>query len=79
MPIGGISLGTGLGGGTTATSSGAPAAAAAGFNIDVQLPLADILARTGDETGVIALVTTAPNQYDILVYDGTNWQIYENS
>ena len=46
MPIGGISLGTGLGGGTTATSSGAPAAAAAGFNIDVQLPLADILART---------------------------------
>jgi hypothetical protein len=82
MPIGGISLGTGLGGGTTATISGAPAGGgggSSGFNIDVRLPLADILARTLDAVGVIAFVTTAPNQYDILVYDGTNWQTYKNS
>jgi hypothetical protein len=76
MPIAGISLGTGLGGGTSATSSGAPGAAAAGFNIDVRDTEANILARTGDATGVIAFGT---DTLDLYVYDGTNWQIYENS
>lgn len=76
MPIAGISLGTGLGGGTTATISGAPSGGATGgFNIDVRDTQANILARSGDATGVIAYGTDTE---DLYVYDGTNWQIYNN-
>jgi hypothetical protein len=57
-------------------AAAAAAASGATFNIDVRDTLANIRARTGDAVGVIAFVTTAPNQYDILVYDGTHWQIY---
>ena len=49
------------------------------FNIDVRDTKANILSRTGDAVGVIAFVTTGANQDDLLVYDGTNWQIYNNS
>jgi hypothetical protein len=49
------------------------------FNIDVRDTRANIVARTGDATGVIAFVTSGDNQYDIMVYDGTNWQIYYNN
>ena len=76
MPIGGIALGTGLGGGTTATISGAPGGGATGFNVDVRATKATILARDGDATGVIAYGT---DTYDLYVYDGTNWQTYENT
>lgn len=77
MPIAGISLGTGLGGGTTATISGAPAAAgAAAFNIDVRDTEANIVVRTSDATGVIAFGT---DTYDIYVFNGFNWQIYNNT
>ena len=81
MPIAGIAQGLGLGGAATATISGAPGGGGGGggFNIDIQDTRANILARSGDAVGVIAFVTTAPNQYDILVYDGTNWQTYENT
>ena len=80
MPIAGISLGTGLGGGTSATSSGAAGGGvASGFNIDVRDTRANIVARSGDAVGVIAFVTSGANQYDIMVYDGTVWQIYNNS
>lgn len=47
-----------------------------GFNIDVRDTEANILARTGDATGVIAYGTDTE---DLYVYDGTNWQIYNNS
>jgi hypothetical protein len=78
MPIGlGVSLG--VGGGKPATSGGAPIPVAGGFNIDIQDTRANIIARSGDAVGVIAFVTTGANQYDIMVYDGTNWQIYFNS
>jgi hypothetical protein len=76
MPIAGISLGTGLGGGTAATISGSPAGGAANFNINVRAIEATILARTGDETGVIAFGT---DTLDLYVYDGMAWQIYENA
>ena len=81
MPIAGIALGTGLGGGTAATISGSSGGGggSSGFNIDVRDTRANIVARTGDATGVIAFVTTGANQYDIMVFDGTRWQIYENS
>jgi hypothetical protein len=73
-----ISLGLGLGGGKSATSSGAPGGGAINFNIDVRDTRANIRARTGDAIGVIAFVTTGASQYDIMVYDGANWQVYEN-
>ena len=77
MPIAGICQGLGLGGGTAATISGVPAAAAGGFNIDINtLTEANILARTGDATGVIGLAT---DTFNILVKSATGWQIYENS
>ena len=76
MPIGGIALGTGLGGGTTATISGAPSGGSSGFIIDVRDTQANILARSGDATGVIAFGTDTS---DLYVYDGTNWQLYLNS
>jgi hypothetical protein len=84
MPISGISQGLGIGGGTSATSSGAPGGGGGGgggggFNIDVQDTRANIIARSGDAVGVIAFVTTGANQYDIMVYDGTFWQIYYNN
>ena len=77
MPIGlGVSLG--VGGGKSATSSGAPGGGGGGggFNIDVRATKATILARSGDATGVIAYGT---DTYDLYVYDGTNWQTYENT
>tara|TARA_R110002110_G_scaffold91052_1_gene236669 strand:+ start:217 stop:495 length:279 start_codon:yes stop_codon:yes gene_type:complete len=49
---------------------------ASGFNIDVRDTHANILARSGDATGVIAFGTDTE---DLYVYDGTNWQIYNNS
>jgi hypothetical protein len=77
MPIAGISQGLGLGGGATATISGSPGGGATGgFNIDVRDTQANILVRTGDATGVIAYGTDTE---DLYVYDGTNWQIYNNS
>lgn len=71
-------MGIGIGGGTSATSSGSPGGAS-GFNIDVRDTRANIVAMVAPATGVIAFVTTGVNQYDLMVYDGTNWQIYENS
>ena len=56
--------------------SGTTAAAETGFNIDVRDTKANILARSGDATGVIAFGTDTNNIY---VFDGTNWQTYENS
>jgi hypothetical protein len=47
-----------------------------GFNIDVRLTQADIYARSGDAVGVIAYGT---DTYDLYVFDGSQWQIYENS
>lgn len=79
MPIAGISIGLGLGGGTSAPSSGSPGGGATGFNIDVRDTRANIVARSGDPVGVIAFVTSGDNQYDIMVYDGADWQIYFNS
>ena len=77
MPIAGIAQGLGLGGAATATISGAPSGGATGgFNIDVRDTQANILVRTGDATGVIAYGTDTE---DLYVYDGTNWQIYNNS
>jgi hypothetical protein len=76
MPFTGIAQGLGIGGGATATISGAPAAVAGGFKIDVFDLKANILGRSGDEIGVIAFGT---DTYDIYVFDGTNWQTYENS
>lgn len=79
MPISGISQGLGIGGGATATISGAPGGGgggASGFNIDVRETHATILARSGDATGVIAYGT---DTYDLYVYDGANWQTYNNS
>jgi hypothetical protein len=49
---------------------------ASGFNIDVRETHATILGRSGDATGVIAYGT---DTFDLYVYDGTNWQIYNNS
>tara|TARA_Y100000310_G_scaffold46230_1_gene42950 strand:- start:3 stop:230 length:228 start_codon:yes stop_codon:yes gene_type:complete len=75
MPIAGISQGLGFGGGTTATINGIPHVAG-GFNIDVRDTKLNILARSGDATGVIAFGTDTNNLY---VFDGTAWQIYYNS
>jgi hypothetical protein len=78
MPIGlGVSLG--VGGGKPSTSGGAPGGGGGGFSIGVRDTRANIVARTGDPVGTIAFVTSGPNEYDLMVYDGTNWQIYFNS
>lgn len=53
-----------------------PQQIATGFNIDVRDTHANILARTGDATGVIAYGTDTE---DIYVYDGTSWQFYQNT
>lgn len=63
---------------TGPTSSGG-GGAAGDFNISIRDTRANILARTGDAVGVIAFVTSGANQYDLMVFDGTNWQIYYNS
>mgnify|MGYP003670329339 FL=1 len=78
MPIGGIALGTGLGGGTSATISGAPGGggAVSGFNIDVRDTEANIVVRTSDATGFIAYGT---DTNDLYVFNGFNWQIYNNA
>jgi hypothetical protein len=80
MPPIGLGVQLGLGGGRSATSSGAAAGGGgggAGFNIDINtLSEANVLARTGDATGVIALAT---DTFNILVKSATGWQIYENS
>jgi hypothetical protein len=57
-------------------SGGEGGGVASGFNIDVRDTEANILARTGDATGVIAYGTDTE---DLYVYDGTNWQTYNNS
>lgn len=71
----------------TLSSSGYTSAAITGkfldtaankFNIDIRDTRAGIRARTGDAIGLIAFVTTGAGQYDIMVYDGANWQVYEN-
>ena len=75
-----ISLGLGLGGGKSATSSGrAAGGGGGGFNIDIRDTRANIVARSGDPAGTNAFVTSGDNQFDLMVYDGTNWQIYFNS
>ena len=78
MPISGISQGLGIGGGTSATSSGAPGGggAVSGFNIDVRDTEANIVVRTSDATGVIAYGT---DTNDLYVFNGFNWQIYNNA
>jgi len=76
MPIAGISQGLAIGGGTTATISGVPAGGSSGFNIDIRDTQANILARSGDATGVIAFGT---DTFDLYVFDGTRWQIYNNA
>ena len=58
------------------TLYGFDASGGGGFNIDVRDTEANILARTGDATGVIAYGTDTE---DLYVYDGTNWQTYNNS
>jgi hypothetical protein len=58
------------------SSGGGGGGGASGFNIDVRDTEANILARTGDATGVIAYGTDTE---DLYVYDGTNWQTYNNS
>ena len=55
------------------------APAATGFNIDTQDTEANILARTGDAVGFIAFITSGTHQYDVAVYDGYAWQIYNNA
>ena len=80
MGVSTISLGLGLGGGKAATSSGTSSGGGGGgFNIDIRNTRANIVARSGDPVGSIAFVTSGDNQYDLMVYDGTNWQIYFNS
>jgi hypothetical protein len=54
----------------------AAAPEAGGFNIDVRDTEANIFARTGDATGVIAFGT---DTNDLYVYNGITWQIYNNS
>jgi hypothetical protein len=61
---------------TTSTTTTTTTTVAPGFIITIHEPLATILARTGDAVGVIAFGT---DTLDLYVYDGTNWQIYENS
>lgn len=70
-----ISLGVGLGGGRSATSSGR-LPSGGGFNISLRDTHANIVVRIGDATGVIAFGT---DTYDLYVYDGSLWQIYNNS
>ena len=70
-----ISLGLGLGGGKASTSSGRPSASG-GFNIDLRLLHATIIARTGDDVGVIAFGT---DTYDLYVYTGSFWNVIENN
>ena len=76
MPLAGISQGLAIGGGTAATISGVPAGGSSGFNIDIRDTQANILARSGDATGVIAFGT---DTFDLYVFDGTRWQIYNNA
>jgi hypothetical protein len=75
VPSSTISLGLGLGGGKSATSSGAPSGGG-GFNIDLRDTEANIVVRTSDATGVIAFGT---DTYDLYVFNGFNWQIYNNT
>jgi hypothetical protein len=49
---------------------------ATGFNIDLQLLHATIIARTGDEVGVIAFGT---DTNDLYVYTGSFWNVIENN
>ena len=76
MPIAGIAQGLGIGGGATATISGAPGGGSSGFNIDIRDTEANIVVRTSDATGVIAYGT---DTYDLYVFNGFNWQIYNNT
>ena len=76
MPLAGIAQGRASGGGTAATISGVPAGGSSGFNIDIRDTQANILARSGDATGVIAFGT---DTFDLYVFDGTRWQIYNNA
>ena len=70
-------LGINLGVGRSATSSGNPGGGGgSGFNIDLQDTQSNILARTGDAVGTIAFGT---DTYDLYVFDGTNWQIYNDT
>jgi hypothetical protein len=62
--------------GFDASGGGGGGGGGGGFNIDVRDTEANILARTGDATGVIAYGTDTE---DLYVYDGTNWQTYNNS
>ena len=78
MPTGlGASLG--LGGGRSATSSGGSGVITLGFRITIRDTRANIEARSSPDTGTIAFVTSGVNEFDLMVYDSTNWQIYENS
>ena len=47
-----------------------------GFNIDLRDTHSNIIARSGDATGVIAYGT---DTQDLYVYDGASWQFYQNT
>jgi len=57
-------------------SGGGAGGGASGFNIDLRLTHATIIARTGDAVGTIAFAT---DTYDLYVYDGTDWYFYNNT
>ncbi len=50
--------------------------AASGFNISIRDTESNIFARAGDAVGTIAFGSDTENLY---VFDGTNFQIYENT
>ena len=64
MPIGGIALGTGVGGGTSATISGAPSGGGASFNVETLDTAANlILNYTSEAIGFIAYATDTDQIY----------------
>tara|TARA_R110002020_G_scaffold368135_3_gene579990 strand:+ start:277 stop:495 length:219 start_codon:yes stop_codon:yes gene_type:complete len=69
-----LALGLMIGEADADTHVGPPPAG--GFNIDLRVVEATILARTGDPVGTIAFAT---DTHDLYVYDGSGWQIYRNS
>jgi len=75
----GMASGLGLGVPRAATSSGSIPAAVGGFKITIRDTEANLEARTGDDVGTIAFITSGTHQYDVVVYDGYAWQTYNNA
>jgi len=78
MPPLGMAASLGLGAPRSATASGS-LPAAGGFKITILDTEANIEARTGDDVGTIAFITSGTHQYDVVVYDGYAWQTYNNA